>query len=404
MLTADLVAARRQGSELRVVPLDARTRVRALELATEFVQLARAHLGCSRLEFESACAAVPVSARERLLSAGLRKLLEDRCDFGAESPLDPEALRKEVFLRAAATRRQGGFARQALVDELASGHAVSAETLERALYSDLRDAHLLAALAPIRPEDLVAEYDLAQQQAVLLRAVRVVVEVECDTPGSYRALFHKLKFLRLLYSLTRSPTGGYRIEIDGPYSLFESVTKYGLELALVLPALREFASFTLQADIRWGKERVPLTFKLDGQKRSPAALALPPRRLPDEVAALLDGLRILPTAWNARPASELLDLPGVGLCVPDLVFEHPETGACVFLEVLGFWSREAVWRRVELVQAGLGQRILFAVSKHLRVSEDVLDDELPGALYVYKRKLHAKTILERVERLAESGY
>lgn len=162
MLTADLVAARRQGSELRMVPLDARARVRALELATDFVQLARAHLGCSRLEFESACAAVRVSARERLLGAGLRKLLEDRCDFGAESPLDPEALRKEVFLRAAATRRQGVFARPALVDELARSHTVSAETLERALYSDLRDAHLLVALAPIGPKELVAEYDLAQ--------------------------------------------------------------------------------------------------------------------------------------------------------------------------------------------------------------------------------------------------
>ena len=86
--------------------------------------------------------------------------------------------------------------------------------------------------------------------------------------------------------------------------------------------------------------------------------------------------------------------------MPDLLFEHGETGECVFLEVLGFWSRAAVWRRVELMQGGLDERILFAVSKHLRVSADVLGDELPGALYVYKRKLHAKTILERIEQLA----
>ena len=33
--------------------------------------------------------------------------------------------------------------------------------------------------------------------------------------------------------------GTDRIEIDGPYSLFESVTKYGLQLAMVLPALEE---------------------------------------------------------------------------------------------------------------------------------------------------------------------
>ncbi len=48
--------------------------------------------------------------------------------------------------------------------------------------------------------------------------------------------------------------GGYRIEIDGPYSLFESVTKYGLELALLLPALEACDSVQLVADLRWGKK------------------------------------------------------------------------------------------------------------------------------------------------------
>jgi hypothetical protein len=96
-----------------------------------------------------------------------------------------------------------------------------------------------------------------------------------------------------------------------------------------------------------------------------------------------------------------LNLPGLGLCVPDLVFRHPARSAPVYLEVLGFWSREAVWRRVELVESGLSHRILFAVSKHLRVSEEVLGDELPGALYVYKRVLNARTVLDRVQALAE---
>jgi len=74
----------------------------------------------------------------------------------------------------------------------------------------------------------------------------------------------------------------------------------------------------------------------------------------------------------------------------------------VYLEVMGYWSRDAVWRRVELVQAGLDERVLFAVGQHLRVSEAALDEELPGALYVYKRTMVAKTIVERVEALAST--
>ena len=72
----------------------------------------------------------------------------------------------------------------------------------------------------------------------------------------------------------------------------------------------------------------------------------------------------------------------MGLCVPDLVFER--AGTAIHLEVMGYWSREAVWRRVELVQGGLASPILFAVNSRLRVSEEVLPGDAASALYVYK--------------------
>jgi hypothetical protein len=43
---------------------------------------------------------------------------------------------------------------------------------------------------------------------------------------------------------------------------------------------------------------------------------------------------------------------------------------------------------------------LFAVSSRLRVSEDVLGDELPGMLYVYKQAMSARAIAERLDALA----
>ena len=85
--------------------------------------------------------------------------------------------------------------------------------------------------------------------------------------------------------------------------------------------------------------------------------------------------------------------------MPDLVFTHGD-GRRVYLEVLGFWSRAAVWRRVELVEAGLSERILFAVSERLRVSEEVLDAELPGQLYVYKGVISAATVANRLDAMA----
>ena len=401
MLTADLVRARRRSGELVLTPLDAAGRAAALELAATLLGLAEAHVGKTRGELAEVMDAVVGGARDRKLAAGLAKLIWDRAELAEAVAIDPEALRHDVFVRAQAAwaqlREGDRFDRAAVLAAVAADRGLAADDIERGLYADLRDAHVVTRLAPITAPQLVSTYDLAQAQAVLLRAVRVVVEVESAIPGAYRTLFRKLKFLRLLCTIAPRARGGYRIEIDGPFSLFESSTRYGLALALALPAIRELDRWSLVADLRWGTARTPLVCRLDG-RGEPDATA--PPHLADEVRALLDALRALDTPWQATPAVEILDLPGHGVCVPDLTFLHADTGERVHLEVLGYWSRDAVWKRVELVEAGLAHRIVFAVGQHLRVSEAALDAELPAALYVYKRTMSAKAIVERVDALA----
>jgi hypothetical protein len=67
---------------------------------------------------------------------------------------------------------------------------------------------------------------------------------------------------------------------------------------------------------------------------------------------------------------------------------------------MGYWSRDALWRRVELVEAGLAARIVFVASSRLRVSEAVLSDDGNAGLYVYKGVIHAKTLIARVDAVA----
>jgi len=228
-----------------------------------------------------------------------------------------------------------------------------------------------------------------------LCSVRVVVDVLCATPDQYRTLFQKLKFRQLLFQMSSRAGGGYRIEIDGPYSLFESVTKYGLELALLLPALEACDRVQLVADLRWGKKRDPLSFSLELTQ----ARSLEPSPARDDVQALLEAFADS-ESWRAESAQEVLDLPGIGLCVPDLCFTHLATGEIVLCEVLGFWNRAAVWRRIELVERGLSSKIVFVVSARLRVSEEVLDGADSAALYVYKGAINAKALQRKLDQLA----
>ena len=382
MLSPEHVHARRHKDRLELVALGPK-RARAMELAELSLDLAKDHLGRPREELEQAWAAIDVEARDRKLFEGLCKRIDDALVFEAMLEGDPVDLRRDVFLRSAEARRALGqgesLDRDALLHALAGERGTDATTLERALYADLRGAQRLTGVGPVTAAALVESHDLAQAQAVLLRATRVTVELEGASPLALRGLLRKLKFQRLLASVHPTETG-HRLELDGPFSLFDAVTKYGLALALALPSILACGRHRLCADLRWGKERLPLQFVLEGAAR---AADSQPARLSDEAESLRARLAAK-DAWHVEIADTILDLPGVGACVPDLVVTQRATGKRAYVEVMGFWSRDAVWRRVELVEQGLGERILFCVSERLRVSEAVLPDEAPAGLLVYK--------------------
>lgn len=395
MLTADLVRVRKRNGQLSVVGLTGKTRSQALELAHLFLLLTREQEGNQQAQLAEALDAVAVSPQQRKLGLGLRKLIEDECEFEEHAAIDPRELREKVFLTAAQARRVQGqaFDRWQVLGEVAKGYGAEPETIEASLYSDLRSEHILKRACRLTPEQLVERYEDSQYQAVLLRAVHVTALIYCGNSATYREVFRVLKFRRLLFTINEHDQG-YRIEIDGPFSMFESVTKYGLQLALAFRTLCRCDSLHLSARLRWGKTREELRFDYESDK--PRELSDAPL-LGDEVQAFIASFERTKNAWSVAVNTTLLHLPGVGICVPDLVFRSGQE--TVYLEVMGFWSRDAVWKRVELAEAGLPHKVIFAVSSRLRVSDSVLSDTASAALYVYKGVMSARAVIEKLEQL-----
>ncbi len=401
MLTWDLVRARATRDRVIVRDLKEAERDVAIETAAAYLERLEAGVGQPRKAVLRALGAVEVPARGRKIADGLRKLLDDRCTWSMADGPEPAVVRDVAFELAARRRRElepgESFDRDGVLAEIGAELDLPAEDVEGRLFADLKEAWVLREFEPIGPEPLVDAWVMSNRQALLLRATRVVVEVQGARSAAYRPLFRKLKFLRLLHRIERREGGGYRIEIEGPYALFEQVTKYGLQLALMLPVLDTVGPWRLEAEVLWGVKRVRRTLTLQGDGGSKAGRS----RLPDELSKLVASFDKLKSGWTVKTADRVLQLPGVGLCVPDLVFRHPEHGA-VFLELMGYWSRDAVWKRVELVEKGLKEPIVFAVSSRLRVSEKALDDDLPGALVVFKGVLNAKRVLEAVQGVARA--
>ncbi len=70
--------------------------------------MARAYLdvhadmvGHTRDEVDEILAAIEVPARDRVAALGLRKVIEDRCEYEIAAGVDPEAIRADVFWAAA---------------------------------------------------------------------------------------------------------------------------------------------------------------------------------------------------------------------------------------------------------------------------------------------------------------
>jgi predicted nuclease of restriction endonuclease-like RecB superfamily len=122
-----------------------------------------------------------------------------------------------------------------------------------------------------------------------------------------------------------------------------------------------------------------------------------------EVLELLETLSSS-APWQARLSEKLIDLSeqGGGVLVPDLELSRTTAGGArhtVLVELLGFWSRDAVFRRIEAAERGLSERVLFVVSSRLRVSEELLDGVDAASLYVYKGKINAHALLRKAEAL-----
>ncbi|MRG91937.1 DUF790 family protein [Polyangium spumosum] len=401
MLTSDLLRVRRKGG--RVVPryLRGDDAELAKDLAKDFVRILASGVGRSRDEIEAALDAVPVPADARLLGEGLRKVLDASCTWSVPSGVDPEEIRREVFLAAAKAHRaldvRSEFDRESVLAEIAPRLGKTPAEIDAALYADLRENERLEAFRSIGPEALLERYDLGLAQAILLKATRVTIRVAGEGPDRYRRLFRAARFHGLIHVVEGSPAEGYRITLDGPWSLFDAVQKYGLRLAMFLPQVLVFRDFHVHAELAWGKARTRAVLEITPEDGLVSHVADAPSTGPD-LDVFKQAFERLGSEWIVADNDHIFALPGEIACVPDLVFRNQETGEEVFLEAFGFWSRQAVWRRIELVRKGFPARFLLAVGKQLRVSEEVLAEDEAGEIYVYRATMSPRAVLERLRR------
>jgi predicted nuclease of restriction endonuclease-like RecB superfamily len=385
MLTGKLVRVRHARNKLVPLYLDPRDK-NWLGVAEQLLAAFREAPGRTRGELEAELADVAGEGPRQLVHQGLAKLLEDRCEFEVASDVPPEKVREAAFRVAAAhhaaARADRPFDRDAVLAAVAAELKLLPEQVDQALFADLRDEQRILRFADCTSEQLLHRYNVALAQAVLLRSTGMEVRVWNETPARFRQLFRAVKFHRLICTIRPADGNSYKLFLDGPLSLFSSTQKYGLQLALFLPALLHCKAFELRAEVRWGAQKKEKVFTLTGADglRSPAPdFGMYTPRAVEEFEA---NFRSSVSDWLISNDPQPVTVDGT-TWVPDFTLTHAKTGKEVFVEILGFWRRTNVEEHYKRLRRALPGRFVLVVSEQYRADEA---DEFAAGPEVYRFK------------------
>jgi uncharacterized protein len=387
MLTGKQVRVRHAKSKLVPMYLDSHSD-HWRGVAARLLHIFRDSAGKTRGEMGEALADLVGDGPTQLVHQGLAKLLEDRCEFEVSSDTPPDQLREHVFkasaqARAEAVQAKTAFDRTAVLEDVARELAITPQQVEVGLFADLKDDQRITTFDDCVPEFLVNRYNVALAQAILLRCTAMEVRVSGETPARYRQLFRAVKFHRLICTIRSDGGNGYTLALDGPLSLFSSTQKYGLQLALFLPALLHCRAFTLRATVRWGAERKEKQFALSGTDGLRSHLPDFGVYTPRELTMFEENFRTGVTDWVI--SNEPTPIPVEGTTwVPDFKLTHTPTGKEVFVELIGFWRKVDVLDQYKRLKRGLPGQFVLAVSEAYRTDE-VEEFALGEGVYRYKR-------------------
>lgn len=346
------------------------------------------HRGKTRGELMAALRALEGDSPNYRIVRGFSHLALAKAEFGIaiEEP-EPQTLRAEAFALAA-EHGHGDAQTGRVLGLLAEKYGLDAEVLHDALYADLPERHILCASADFSAESLIDRYNLAQAQGLLYSALFLRINAHRNVPGEYRRLFHRLKFHGLMYTVEGSLEDGYEIHVDGPASLFRQTRKYGINMALFLPAILHISRWEMQAILqRDGRQAV---YNLSSGTPLRSHYPAPPAYDSLLEQSFAERWARLDSAWALEREVEIIDLKGT-VFVPDFALCHAD-GRVMHIEIMGFWHPDYIRRKLDKVRRAGRRNLILAISERLNVGDADIDD-IAGPVIFFKGKLDPRQVL-----------
>jgi len=397
MLTSDLAVSWRRGDKItpRLLKTNDAGYLRDAEVLIEIFE---EFAGKMRGELERELEEYVGTGTDYRILRGFIKLLSDRSEFATASVAEPVEIRQKVFLEAGKFQPVLPDSKQKseVLKTVANEFQTDAETIVSSLYADLSAQQKLIRFETISPPDLLDRYNLAQAQALLYKCVEMKIRIAPSDAKNYRSIFGWIKHFGLIHTVAGNAASGYEITLTGAASLFHRSQKYGIRMAVFLPALLLCKDWKMSAEIAQ-KEGGNVFYTLSSEQTELNSCYFDePEYENSDIEKLKKNWEKSAAGWELRKNLEVVDL-GKTAFIPDFVLISPG-GEKIYLDVLGFWTPKSLKKRLEEFRVANFQKFIFAASNELRGSREEPLWTSENVIF-YKTKIEPKLLVETAENL-----
>lgn len=357
MLPSDLLLVRRRKG--RIQPRYAQSSGQNLEVATRLIQAYKDHVGQKKRVLDDLVSDLEEVGYDYRFVRGLSVLLERRCVFECGVDFDPMGLRRRIFQAA---ERLGvpttSQHRSRIIEHVASEMGLSVDVADEALYADLDSELILKEFNPLSGQRLIRNYNVSLTQTMLFNST----ELSFTASGNWQQIFYTVKRLGLIYEVFRKED--FWVRIDGPASLFKLTRRYGTSLAKLLPAVIHNQKWRVEAKILWKYNNRVYDFEIDSGRHGEVLgrygdLGVSFDSVVEENFA--SRFKALDSDWCLKREPEPIPA-GRYVIIPDFSFERD--GVKVFMEIVGFWTKEYLRRKIKKLK-DMDVNMLIAVDEDL---------------------------------------
>ncbi len=393
MLPAPLLRSR--VSSGRVTPLLVTLSSDNLSLASRMIDAFNESVGLKKRVLDDKVQRFEEESVDYKLVRGLAALLERRCVFQSDAPIDPVEARRMVFTEASLRRVSTREERSRVIQTTAEKIGLTSDTLEWTLWSDLDSNLILKRFEFDDDAALLRWYNLSLMQTLLFKSL----SMSFTASGNWKNIFREVKWLGLMYSVEKDGDM-VKVGVDGPLSIFKMVDRYGTSLAKLIPQIVRSEEWSISADILSRGERKRIyRFELRSSEVKNLLPTTPvyseqqyDSSVEQKFAASFNSLE---TGWLLKREPEPL-ITGNRVLIPDFSFE--KEGAKVYLEIAGFWTQDYLEKKIQKLKALVGVDMVVAVDERLACSKV---KDIRGDVIFFQGTLPAKDIYRVLKRREE---